>query len=646
MNKTLTCWAAIYCLFIGLIDGRATDTLLHNRGSTNNPQVDAATVINSGQWVVNSSQLYSMLNMAVFTNTQVGTMSFVPGVSFELVTNNNRTLMDTFANFGTITLSGLGRFDAKANNIIAHGSISSDVAGSIRLEGKTIDVERGVLASVSGAAATLYDIDITRPSNYVNEVGFEDVYWAASAGGRNSNLPPLPIALTGNPFPVPPSLLSTPFHEVAWPAFTNFSLLNSFSISNYASYILTNAPTSTNVLIQAVLVGTNNLAPNISVDVKFWKGVGLVDPASSSPIVRFSLVRSNFVTAQDETNFMYLVDHTSSQTNISLARNLNGKSFRPRQFAISRAGDLFTQFEFLSISSNAIQQFDTFFPAGLNFTNTSTTNYRYASYGVKVGRPTSNALEVVTETGAADPAVFDATNLPGRVEIFGDNVNLRLARLQAENTIIIASTNLQNAEGTRFEAPNLVFDVAREGGNIVLTNFVPTSIEGFHGFLQAYGVTWTNISVRPNQPDVQYSYQVLVVDAGALGQETSVSIPRLKVRAEGIVVQNKLNAARTFLFDAPNLTFDTGTELRLDSATIPNLLPTNFPRMVNFTNRGIITVQGLADILAGDGSSHLNNCINDGILLSSILNIRATNFESAGTNAAFNFSSDDVPATL
>jgi len=638
----------ILWVLVGLLNfASANDVVFHNRGTTNNPQVDACVVINSGQWTVLSSQLYSTVNTRIFTNNQSGIMEFNPGVVFELITNNNRTFMDTFANFGRITASGIGRIDARATNIVAHGNISSSTAGRVRLEGRNIDVERGVLASVQGAAGTIYSIDDVRPTNYLNEVGIEDVYWSSSRGGRTSALPAIAIPFTfGSPFPDPLNgPLTTPFHEVTWPAFNSIAVLNSFGFTNYASFMLTNEVTPTNVLVQVVLVGTNSLAPNIGVDVRFWKGFGLSDPNSSSPIVRFSLSRSNFITSTVETNFLYFIDHSTSQTNISLSRNLNGKSFRPRSYALTKSSLVDFEFDFFSVSSNAIQQFDTFFPAGLNFTNQSTTNYRYSSYGVKIGRPSTNALEVLTNSSSANLSISDATNLPGRVEIFGDNVNLRLARLQAENTIIVTTTNLQNSEGARFEAPNLVFNVARENDTIVLTNFVPQSVEGFHGFMQAYSTIWTNTSIRPNQPNVQYVYQVTVVDASILGQEASVSIPTLNVRSTNIVVQNKLNAARSFLFDAPGLTFDTGTELRLDAATIPNLLPTNFPRLVNFTNRGIITVPGLADVVGGVGSS-LSNYINDGILLSSILNVKAANFESAGTNAAFNFSSDQVPATF
>lgn len=622
----------------------ATDPLLHNRGTTNNPQVDASVVINSGQWTVLSSQLYSTLNTLFFTNDQSGTMSFFPGVVFETITNNTREFMNSFANFGRINVSGAGRFDARATNITAHGNIGSDVAGRIRLEGQNISVERGVLSSVSGVNAAFCDIRTLRPTNYVNEVGVEDVYWASALGGRTSALPRISIPLA-NPFPVPPATLSTPFHEVSWPAFNNIALLNSFTISNYASYMLTSNPDPTNVLVQVVLVSTNTMAPGVGVDVRFWKGGGLLNPNSSSPIVRFSLSRSNFVTARVETNFLYFIDHSTSQTNVSLSRNLNGKSSRPRPFKVSRAGNLEFEFDFFSVSSNAVQQFDTFFSGALNFTNTSTTNYRYWGYATKVGNPRTNALPVQSTPVNANLAINDATNLPGRVEIFGDNVNLRLARLQAENTIIVATTNLQNSEGARFEAPNLVFDVARENDTIVLTNFVPQTIDGFHGFLQAYSVAWTNRSIRANAPDVNYSFHVLVLNGSLMDQATSVSIPTLNVRSTNIVVQNKLNAARSFLFDAPGLMFDTGTELRLDPTTIPNLLPTNFPRLVNFTNRGIVTVPGLADVVGGVGVN-LSNYINDGIFLSSILNVRAANFESSGTNAAFNFTTDEVPATF
>jgi hypothetical protein len=613
----------------------AASTVLHNRGTTNNAQVDANIFINSGQFTIVdliSGVPYSTLNTDFFTNTQSGTMSFTPGVVFELITNNNRIFMDTFANFGQISAAGVGRIDARANNIIAHGRINSLTGGRIRLEGKNIDVERGSLQAVVDPSVSFDSVDL-RPTNYVNQIGVEDVYWGAGGGGRMTTLASIPITLTGNPFPVPPATLSSPVHEVIWPAFTNLSYTNFFSQSNYASYIWTNQ-VGTNFIIQVVLVNTNQLAPNISAEVRFQPGLNV-----ATPIARYSLVTSNLISSALETNRLYFVDTSTSQTNATLADNVNGIHQRPRSFKISRGNAFDSDFDFFSVPSNSVQQFDTFFPAGLNFTNQFTTNYRYWAYGAKIGNPRTNALPTVAN--GSNLSLTDATNKPGRIEIFGDNVNLKLARLQAENTIIISTTNLVNSEGARFDAPNLVFNVARENDTIVLNNFVPQAVTNFHGFIRAYSAVWTNISSAGER----YSFEVLLLDGSLLDQQASVTIPTLNVRATNIVVQNKLNAARSFIFDAQGLTFDTGTELRMDVSTIPNFLPTNFPRMVNFTNRGIITVPGLADIVGGV-SSKMVNYINDGILLASTLNIECENFESSGTNGAFNFTTDATPATF
>lgn len=617
-------------------NARATQELLHNRGNTNNPQIDAAIFINSGQFTVVdmvSGVPYSTLNTSIITNTQSGSMSLFPGVVFELITNNNRIFMDTFANFGTISVTGLGRLDVRADNIISHGRMISETAGRIRLEGENIDLERGSLRAIAADTSFTNSFSYSlRATNYANDLGVEDVYWAAGNGGRMIGTPPISVTLIGNPFPVPPGTASTPSHEVAYPALQSSGTLNSFSISNYASYVYTNV-VSTNYFVQVVLVNTNTMAPNIGVDVRFGQELDVV-----TPIVQFSLITSNLVTTSFDTNRLYFIDTSASQTNSTLAFNDNGISQRPRAFTLSRGTNLDLTFSSLS-QSNAVQQFDTFYPAGLSFTNQFTTNYRYWAYGAQIGKPQRNSLTTVTN--GSNLALSDATNKPGRIEIFGDNVNLRLARLQAENTIIISTTNLQDSTGSRFEAPNLVFNVARENDTIVLTNFVPQSVTNFHGFVQAYSMVWTNVSSRRER----YMYELLMLDASILDQETTVTIPTLNVRATNIVVQNKLNAARSFIFDAGGLTFDSGTELRMDAQTIPNFLPTNFPRMVNFTNRGIITVPGLADIVGGLTNS-MSNYINDGILLANTLNINCHNFESSGTNAAFNFFSDAVPTNL
>jgi|GEM_PF-1285053 len=643
-------------LRIGILDGMtATVPIYLNPGTTNNAQVDALRFSNSGQFTFLNSvsaSLYATLNTSFYTNTQSGTMSFNPGVKFELLTNTISKPARVFENHGLIEFSAagsianfaqtpVGRMDVKADRIVSHGQIRATTAGVIHLEGKDVDLERGGMSSSledSQQSGFISFLDLL-PTNYSNPFGVEDVYWGASRGGRLDGGTAIQLNFQNSPFPPPPGPVTTPFHQVVYPAVLNVAANHFFTQTNYASYVWTNQ-LGTNRVVQIVMVNTNTLSPDISVDVRFER-IAATPVSVAAPIVRFGLAKTNRTLSRIDTNFIFFADTSMAQTNQTLAANLAGITFRPRAFQLFRGNDANGLLSFSSFNepSNAVHTSDIVFPLGADFTNTFTTNYAYYAWAGKIGTPRTNTL--LTVGGGRNQSIGDPTNLPGRVEIVATNLNLKLARIEAENTIQITTSNLISAEGAIFSAPNLIFNVARENDTISLTNFVPDSITNFNGFIQAYSAVWTN---RAGVTREGYQYHVLMLDASLLGQRTPVSLPALNIRSTNIIVQNKLNAARSFNFDSPAVTFNQGTELRLNAQNIPNLQPANFPRLRNFTNFGIISAVGLADL--SPTGTRLNNYVHDGILLANTININATNYESAGTNAAFTFSSDFVPPTL
>ena len=630
------------------------DEIYVNPGTTNNAQVNAVRFSNAGQFTFQntvSPSPYATLNTSFYTNLQSGIMTFDPGVRFELLTNTISRPARVFENLGTIQVQAsqglvfqfgtppVGRMDVRADRIFSPGRIRSTTASVIRMEGQDVDLERGAISTFveNSNQFSFFPVFDTRPTNYNNPLGVEDVYWAAGRGGRlQAGQANVAIQLDSNPFPPSPSTVSTPFHEVVWPALQSVSALNFYSQTNYTSYVWTNVVNFTNRVIQVVLVNTNTLAPNITSDVRF-----LQDGFHALPVVRFALTKTNRTLSSLETNQLFFVDTSLSQTNETLAQNSAGITFRPRSFHLLRGPGMESLFSTNSfgLRSNAVHTPDIFFPFGSMLTNRSTTNYAFNAWAGKVGTPRTNALATVT--GGSNQSLDDPTNAPGRVEIIGTNLNLRLARIEAENTIQVTTSNLLSADGAVFSAPNLVFNVARDNGTISLTNFVPRFITNMNGFIRAYSATWTN---QAGVTGEGYQYHVLLLDASLLGENTEVSLPALNIRCTNVVVQNTLNAARSFTFDSPAVTFNTGTELRLDTRNIPNLQPASFPQIQNFTNFGIITAPGLADMTPA--GTKMNQYIHDGILLANTINIRATNYESAGTNAAFSFSSDFVPPTL
>ena len=183
-----------------------------------------------------------------------------------------------FENLGTIQVQAsqglvfqfgtppVGRMDVRADRIFSPGRIRSTTASVIRMEGQDVDLERGAISTFveNSNQFSFFPVFDTRPTNYNNPLGVEDVYWAAGRGGRlQAGQANVAIQLDSNPFP-PSPVRFTPFHEVVWPALQSVSALNFYSQTNYTSYVWTNVVNFTNRVIQVVLVNTNTLAPNIT----------------------------------------------------------------------------------------------------------------------------------------------------------------------------------------------------------------------------------------------------------------------------------------------------------------------------------------------------------------------------------------------
>ncbi|MBG88286.1 MAG: hypothetical protein CMO80_15470 [Verrucomicrobiales bacterium] len=599
--------------------------VFENRGTTNNAQVDACVFINSGQFTVIDNSFralpYQTRNTSLFTNEQGGVMSFQPGVILELVTNNTRVFMDSFVNFGDIRVSGLGRFDARSRNVVSSGNISSSTGGRVRLEGNNISVERGALSALIESNVTT-DVRLFQPLFFSNPRGVEDIYWGGGIGGQHQLLS-VPSSLSIEPTQFGLASAITPIHEVIYPASGAVSTLSNLLFTNHMSFVYTQQIALSNLSTTVVIINTNPMTTNMTIDVRF-------DPSylfAPAPVIQLGHTDTNFRDGTIVTNKIYFIDHLLDQTNtpalLTIADNTNDVTFRPRNYQISRGSDFDFYFSNSTVVANSVQTNDTFFRQ--DFSNTFTTNYRYSAYAARIGDPVTNAMTVFGDGG--NLALSDVTNLPGRVEIFSDSLNMRLSRLEAENTIIINTENLQDSSRSLIKAPNVIFNVKKANDTLALTNFVPASVPAFNGFIEAFSASWTNQSGPQS-----FTYHVLMLDVKDLAVEQAVRLPSLNLSATNLVVQNILNAGRSFVFDSPAVTFQDGTELRLNLNTIPNLLPTNFPSMTHFTNSGIITVPGLADFVGPAGSSGLTKMITDGTILANALNITASSFQSSGTN--------------
>src|SRR6185295_4468629 len=112
LSRTTTRGLTIGILGLQLALGAAAATvpLYVNNTVTNNPQIDATTVINGGTIISSNSAfnppLFQTANTLRFTNQSSGTLNGNPGFRFKFITNSFEFPMQRFHNQGAIVAQG------------------------------------------------------------------------------------------------------------------------------------------------------------------------------------------------------------------------------------------------------------------------------------------------------------------------------------------------------------------------------------------------------------------------------------------------------------------------------------------------------------------------------------------------------------
>src|SRR5258706_3375472 len=262
-------------------------------------------------------------------------MRFDPGVRFFRNTNGMRFWMDNWINKGSIVTthdsflntiffsdSSASILEVAATNIVNTGPLSSGAHGLIRLEGKRIDLTRnGLRTGADPFTINSFSGGFLGLSNYVNDLGVTDLYWAA---GTNNNLMNRGGAMTVDgssaaPFFNVPNV-SSPSHQViellgsSFP-FTNSTIIpgsfffgtNFLSGTNQPSYdaaAYTTSLSPTSSIVQVVFFPTNGLDSNFTTSVQF-----ITPPAPGQPatvVVAFNSVDLDIVTHSPTVETVYL----------------------------------------------------------------------------------------------------------------------------------------------------------------------------------------------------------------------------------------------------------------------------------------------------------------------------------------------------
>jgi hypothetical protein len=421
-----------------------------------------------------------------------------------------------------------------------------------------------------------------------------------------------------------------------------FETTNFFGTNIY----ITSVSFATNVIRQAVFI--NILDTNaITGQVRF--------SPSSNPTnffqtvaVQLSSPSTNVLTFAAQTNSLYLVDTLASATNSGVLPNTlvspyaecSGATFRPANYVLSR-----TDAGAFAIGVPGAGEPANNFLYQADFTN-QYVNSTYADYSALVG----NQLLQLSPTSSI-------TNLPGRIRITADNLNLGQTGISANGQIVIQASNLITSVGAVVNCENLSFNLGSSTGNLNVTNLAMNSVNGFNGTVSCWSAVWTNIEtvvitnnysisnvvltvsnvvstnvipvLSPLTNSVSVGLYALLVDAGELAPKTPVVVQDLVLHSTNMVVSDPMNVANTLLFDGQSLTLNTNLSLSL---SILNWTYALAPTLRYFTNNGVLDIPNDAHF-GDDGPTNYLVFVNNGIISSDDQTINADKLQiNNGTN--------------
>src|SRR5207248_2062597 len=116
------------------------------------------------------------------------------------------------------------------------------------------------------------------------------------------------------------------------------------------------------------------------------------------------------------------------------------------------------------------------------FTN-PIVNGEYAGYAASVDNLASEPPPITPGT---------VTNFPGRVQVYGDNVDLGLTRIRGEGEVIVKATHLLSSVGTAVDCENLSYTLGSTNGLLNIKNLSKESVVRLKGNLFAWSGLWSN----------------------------------------------------------------------------------------------------------------------------------------------------------
>lgn len=595
MKRTL-----VISLMVGAMSCKlaATDGTWTNTGNITTPVVDATNVLNetSGNISTFTTFPFEMSNNRNVTNK--GTMTGSVGFRFEHIpTSGPRRLLQNFVNtaganitaFDGPTFSGSGSYlYVRATNLMSQGVLSASALGLIELVGTNINLNRGGVGinpiSASGSAN-----NVPVDGRFIPDLAVSDLYWAQTNMTFDSSEIIQPDIGGTNIFVIsPPHQInsSPPLWQIGvvnpiTAGFTNLVGGRFFSITNEDASI-TNIFLGTNITRQAAFVGVNDT--NMGVIIGFAN--------STSPTNRFKTITvdvriqtTNLVSQTPSIATIYFEDTLAAEPDRGLLVNNAAGTSRPANYLLSRITQGSGAPGNTIVTTNYL--YDT------NFAAPEVTG-PYAAYGA-----------FLDNLGSRPPAVPGGTytNLPGRVIIKGDSLDLTRTRLRGEGWASVTTKHLVGSSNAVVDCENLSFFLGSTNGNLRISNLMKETVARHRGDVYAWSARWTNtISqiitnysvdtnglavLAPITNNILVGFHALILDASLIATTLPVTVYDLQARSTNVAISDNGLIAQSFLIDGQS--FTSSGALTLGGA-LQNWIHTNAPSLRYFTNTGSLSI--------------------------------------------------------
>ena len=700
-------------LVLSPVAGIATQLNYINNGAVIvPPQIDAINFVNKGTFnivTIDPFTTSSTLNYSnLVSSPGAGVMTGTPGWIFDWEPINlgvpraassffNDNLGRIEAVDATIPLIIIGepfpsllqpsKLFVSATNIVSNGALVVGANGWLRLAGDHVDLTRSLLEvnSVQNEAQGSYNAGPLPPASptfgfppagfFLPDVAVSDLYW----GQTNLTFDSAIIWNGGT--------ASTPIHPVQGPLGAGGTFQFSITTPDADSYIApdgimsititngvdtnsgiaftTNVFLLTNVVKQAVFVGT---APRMTMRDGFTPSSTPFTNHYQTIGVLLSVPLFNTVTALPETANIYIRDTLASETPRGLLTNLvTTAGARPANYIVSRLN------EGLGAPGNNGYPFDPnfFLDSGnfdANILSDTVTNSRitgaYGAYAAFFDNIVSEPTTLVTGT---------VTNLPGRVHIFANSLDLTKTRIRGEGEVIVQTPHLISSTETVIDCQNLSFNLGSTNQNLTVQSVAGNNVARMTGNIFVWSGQWSNsvvtilnnfaitniVTPGTNPPSTSTTnfdiipapvtniigvfYHTLMVNASAVRSTVPVNVYDLIMHSTNAVVNDNMRIVESFFTDAQrftlnaNITFSSAT-LQNDfgpvgTVSLTDWIFTNAPNLLYFTNNNTLTIPNESHF-GDDRAVPYSEFINNGGINAYSIQLNSADFENNGAMIA------------